>query len=200
MIYDVTLPLSPDLVHWPGDPPIAVEHYTSGAVQLSRWVLGSHAGTHVDAPIHFSRSPRMVEQLDPQVLLGRSTVLHMPNVPIVTAELLRKHDLRGVTRLLLRTRNSLRWEHDLTTFVEEFVAIDEGAARLLVASGVQLVGVDGLSVAPFSANTAVHDILLDAGIIILEGLNLLNVPAGDYQLICAPLKLSAAMGHPPGYF
>lgn len=200
MIYDVTLPLSPELVHWPGDSPVEVQHRQSGAVHLSHWAMGSHAGTHVDAPIHFSRGSRTVEQLDPEVLIGHCTVLHVPDAPIVTADILQSHRLEGVKRLLLRTRNSEHWRDNLTDFDEELVAVDEGAARLLVASGIQLIGVDGLSVAPYRGNPAVHDILLDAGIVILEGLNLGDVPAGDYQLICAPLKLVGSDGAPARVF
>ena len=199
-IYDITLPLSPELVRWPGDPPVGVEHWQSGDVKLSRWTLGSHAGTHVDAPAHFSRGPRTVEQLDPAVLLGRCRVLHIPDVPIVSADELRAFSLDGVERLLLRTRNSLRWPQNLTTFDEAFVALDAEAAALLVAASIKLIGVDGLSVAPYQGHPGVHETLLDAGMVILEGLNLADVPAGDYQLICAPLKLLSSDGAPARVF
>ena len=200
MIYDITLTLSPELVHWPGDAAVEVEHF-SGVVKLSRWAMGSHAGTHVDAPAHFSRGPRTVDQLDPAVLLGRCRVLRVPDdVPLITAKVLQAYDMSGVERLLLRTRNSKRWETEQTTFDEQFVALDDDAARLLVARGIKLVGVDGLSVAPYRTLLLVHETLLDAGIVLLEGVNLSEVPAGDYGLICAPLKLLDGDGAPARVF
>ena len=88
MLYDITLPLSPELVVWPGDPPITVEHLTFDTVQVSRWCLGSHAGTHVDAPRHFSAGPGTVDDFDPAVLIGPCRVLHFPDAPVITADLL----------------------------------------------------------------------------------------------------------------
>jgi arylformamidase len=119
---------------------------------------------------------------------------------MVTAEVLHGHNIAGVDRLLLRTRNSLRWEENSTTFDEEFVALDIDAARLLVAAGITLVGVDGLSVESFRGHSGVHETLLNAGVIILEGLNLAGVRAGDYQLICAPLLLHGSDGAPARVF
>jgi arylformamidase len=177
-----------------------VEHIHSGAVNISRWTLGSHAGTHVDAPVHFSCGAKTVDQLDSAVLLGPCRVLDLLDFDRVTAAILQAHHLAGVDRLLLRTRNSLHWAENATLFDEEFVALDVDAARLLVASGVKLVGVDGLSVESFRGNSGVHETLLNADIIILEGLNLAEVPAGDYQLICAPLLLHGSDGAPARVF
>lgn len=199
-IYDITLPISPELPHWPGDPPVRLERWQSGAVRLSRWTLGSHTGTHVDAPAHFSRGPGTVDQIDPAVLLGRCRVLHVPDVPMISAEVLQAYCLAGVERLLLRTRNSLRWQQHSANFDEQFVALDAEAARLLVSAGIKLIGVDGLSVEGYQGNAGVHETLLDARMVILEGVNLAEVPAGDYELICAPLKLLGSDGAPARVF
>lgn len=199
MIYDITLPLSPELVVWPGDPPIARECFGE-RVKVSRWSLGSHAGTHVDAPLHFSAGPGTVDQMDPAALLGPCRVLNLPDVPLITADLLTNHNLLGVERLLLRTRNSLRWQQDTHTFSTDFVGLDAGAAHVLLALGIKLIGIDGLSIEPYGGNGEVHELLLGAGFIVLEGVNLADVPAGDYQLICAPLRLLGADGAPARVF
>ncbi|HEY3415403.1 MAG TPA: cyclase family protein [Armatimonadota bacterium] len=194
-MYDVTLPLSPALARWPGDP--AIEYTSLGdAITISRWTLGSHAGTHVDAPAHFFRDGASVDTLDPCLLLGPCRVLDIPDAPVITAELLAEYPLAGVERVLLRTRNSRQWEVDPTVFHRDFVGITAEAACLLLASGVKLVGTDGLSIDPYASTGAAHELLLGAGAIIVEGLALAQVPAGDYWLVCAPLRLQGADGAP----
>jgi arylformamidase len=114
--------------------------------------------------------------------------------------LLRGHALTGVTRLLLKTRNSAGWVEDSTLFREDFVGLSLDAAAHLVALGVRLVGVDGLSVAPFRGGDGVHEALLEPRIILVEGLALADVPAGDYDLLCAPMKLAGSDGAPARVF
>jgi len=198
MIYDVSLPLSPALVAWPGDPRIERESF-GDEVKISRWCLGSHAGTHVDAPAHFSLGAT-VDQLDPAALIGPCRVLDLSDVPLVTAKVLEDHDVSDLSRVLLRTDNSRHWDKDSTTFDPNFVGLDETAAWLLLESGVKLLGVDGLSVEPEEGDGRVHELLLHAGVVIVEGLNLSAVPAGDYELICAPLRLEGADGAPARVF
>jgi arylformamidase len=199
MIYDITLPLSPELVAWPGDPQVAVERF-GDEVKISQWTLGSHAGTHVDAPAHFSAGPLTADQLDPEILIGPCRVVDLPDVPNITAEMLEKQHLIGVERLLLRTRNSLRWQRDTASFDPEFVGIDTMAARLLLELGIKLIGIDGLSIEPEANEGQAHELLLGAGVIIVEGLNLAEVPAGEYQLVCAPVKLVGSDGAPARVF
>ncbi len=199
MIYDITLPISPTLAVWPGDPPVA--RVDSGdRVRISRWSMGSHTGTHVDAPCHFSAGPGTVDLMNPAVLLGPCRVLDFPDVARITADDLRRHPLDGIRRVLLKTHNARRWEEDPATFDPEFVALDATAARYLLTVGITLVGVDGLSVEFYGGNGEVHELLLGAGVIVLEGLRLAAVPPGDYQLICAPLKLAGADGAPARVF
>lgn len=200
MLYDVTLPISPDLATWPGDPPVAVERLVFETVHVSRWCLGSHAGTHVDAPLHFSAGPGTVDTLDPHALIGPCRVLHFPDAPLITAELLERCDLTGIERLLLRTRNSERWRESVSVFHEDFIGLDPTAACLLRDRGVTLVGIDWLSIEAPPITGAVHLTLLAAGIIILEGVMLADVPAGDYTLLCAPMKLAGADGAPARVF
>lgn len=194
MIYDVTLPITPGMAVWPGDPLVSCESLGE-QVRVSRWTLGSHSGTHVDAPRHFSLGAS-VDQLNPATLLGACRVLHLPGVPLVTAEVLKPHALAGIERLLLRTDNSRRWAQATSTFFPDFVGLDAGAAQLLRAQGVKLVGCDGFSIEPYDSTGDVHQILLGAGVVVVEMLNLAAVPPGDYQLICAPLLLAGADGAP----
>ncbi|MBT3339214.1 MAG: cyclase family protein [Anaerolineae bacterium] len=201
-IYDISLPISPDLPVWPGDPKIVLEQIVSmdaGAdANVSRLAVGVHVGTHVDAPHHFLNDGRTVENLDLEILTGKAFVLHLDdNVNAITADILDAAPIPPTTlRLLLRTKNSHLWTSNSCNFYPDFVAITPDGAEWLVAHGVQLVGVDYLSVAPFDAPVPTHKIVLAAGMIVIEGCDLSQVPQGEYGLYCLPLKLLGAEGAP----
>ena len=194
MLYDITVPISVDMVRWPGDPPVSAAA-VGEEVRVSRWSLGSHAGTHVDAPAHFSFTDT-VDTLDARALLGPCTVIELPHVSLIGEEHLRDAALQGVKRLLIKTDNSGKFLLNAAEFHENYAALDVSAAHYLHSMGMRLVGIDYLSIEPFAGSGAVHEILLGAGIVILEGVNLAVVPAGEYELICAPLKLQGADGAP----
>ncbi len=201
-IHDISLPVSPSLPVWPGDPAIVLEQISSiesGAeYNLTKLNSSVHIGTHVDAPLHFLRDGRSVDQLPLDVLTGLCYVVQLPDgVDAITAEVLDGIPLaEGTTRILFGTRNSHGWASGETEFQPDFVAITEDGAEWLVARGVQLVGVDYLSVAPYEDTVPTHRVLLQANIIVVEGLNLSQVPRGFYDLYCLPLKLVGVEGAP----
>lgn len=201
-IFDISLTLSPDLPVWPGDPPIKLEQVETmerGAnCNLTHLTASVHCGTHVDAPHHFLNDGRTVEQLPLEVLTGECYVIQLPDgIEAITAEVLEGLSLpKGVTRLLFGTSNSHWWAQRDAAFHENFVAVTADGAHWLVEYGLRLVGIDYLSIAPYTDSTPTHEILLRAGIIVLEGLNLSAVPRGFYELFCLPLKLLAAEGAP----
>lgn len=201
-IYDISLPISPDLPVWPGDSAIVIEEIFSmdkGAdANVSRLEAGVHIGTHVDAPHHFLNDGRTVENLALDILTGPAFVLHVnDDVDSITAEVLDAAPIPPATsRLLLRTKNSRLWTSDSRKFHSDFIAISSDGAEWLVEHGIQLIGVDYLSVAAFDDSVPTHKILLSAGIIVLEGCDLSQVPQGDYDLYCLPLKLVGSDGAP----
>ena len=201
-IYDISLTISLSLPVWPGDPPVKMpltESMQAGAeYNLTRLDISAHTGTHVDAPHHFLNDGRTVESLALDVLTGPCYVVQLPDdVDEISAEVLQRIPLAaGTTRILFGTRNSKLWAQGETRFQEDFVAISEDGAEWLVEHGIKLVGVDYLSVAPYSDSIPTHRVLLQAGIIALEGLNLSQVPRGFYDLYCLPLKLAGADGAP----
>lgn len=199
--YDVSLTISPNLPTWPGDPPIMIERTSKieegGIANVSRMNMGVHTGTHVDAPIHFIQGGSSVEKMLLKVLIGRAFVLDVGDVDLITAAVLEQADLPPRTRrVLLKTRNSRYWAQGLTAFQEDFVGVSADGAQFLVDRGVQLVGVDYLGIAPFNDVIPTHQILLKAGVVILEGLNLAMVEDGRYNLYCLPLKLAGSDGAP----
>lgn len=201
-IYDVSLPISPALPVWPGDPGVVMERLSKmeagDLANVTHISLGVHTGTHVDAPYHFlgGEAPT-VEKLPLKILSGRAYVLHLPEVEQITAGVLRGVEIPPRTRrLLLRTRNSEYWVNQTPDFQSDYVAISADGAQYLVDRGIKLVGVDYLSVAPFQDSVPTHTILLKAGVVIVEGLNLAHVSQGRYTLHCLPLKLVGSDGAP----
>jgi arylformamidase len=201
-IYDISLTISPTLPIWPGDPVLKIEKFESmdkGAHNnVSRISAGVHLGTHVDAPYHFINDGRTVEQLSLDVLTGPCYVVQLPDgVEAVTAEVLERTEINSeMKRVLFGTRNSHLWARGEAEFQTDFVAITEDGAEWLVERGVQLVGVDYLSVAPYGDSVPTHTVLLEAGVVVVEGLNLSNVMRGFYDLYCLPLKIAGCDGAP----
>ena len=201
-IYDISLPISSDMIVWPSDPSVTLERVTSmdeGAhANVSRLACGVHTGTHVDAPHHFLNDHRTIEGLSLDVLTGPALVVRLPDeVNVVTGAVLEKAGIpAGTERLLLRTRNSEYWKNGDRQFHPDFVGIDEDGANWLVGHGVKLIGIDYLSVSPYKHSVPPHQALLKPGIVIVEGVDLSAVPPGAFDLYCLPLKLVGSDGAP----
>jgi arylformamidase len=197
-IYDVTLPVSPAMPVWPGDPPVTlkmVKRIEDGAKDnLSHLASSVHIGTHVDAPLHFIAGGGDIPSLSLDALIGPATVVALPDADAITAgDLARLNLPRPVKRLLFKTRNSAL---PTTEFAKDFVALTLDAAQWIVERGMWLVGVDYMSVERFGGDGSVHRALLGAGVVAVEGLDLRDVPPGDYILTCLPMKLAGSEGAP----
>lgn len=201
-IIDISLPISPEMTVWPGNPPIVLDQFQSmgkGAhVNETRISCSVHCLTHVDAPHHFLNDSRTVESLPLDVLIGPVQVVALPDeISLVTASVLGTASiLPGTKRILMKTRNSYLWSAGDRKFHEDFVAITPDGAEWLVDHEILLVGVDYLSVAQYKQGGPTHRILLSAGIIIVEGLDLSAVEPGSYDLVCLPLKILGSDGAP----
>jgi arylformamidase len=199
--YDITLTISPEMIVWPGDPPVNVKRISSidsgDNANVSQISMSCHTGTHVDAPDHFLNNGKTVENLSLDLLVGRAYVLHLPDVSLITASVLMDADIPPRTRrLLFKTRNSDFWAKGNKEFQTDFVGLSVDAAELLVDRNVKVVGIDYLSIAPYKQGKPVHTILLDAGVVVIEGLDLSRVSQGRYTLHCLPLKLGGVDGAP----
>jgi arylformamidase len=200
-VYDISVAISPDLPTWPGDPAVEVDRVekleSGGNSNITRLAFSAHTGTHVDAPFHYLPDGKTVETLSIKTLTGRAYVLDLPDADLITAEVLEAAGIPPRTRrVLFKTRNSKLWARKQKTFHRDYVSISADGAQYLVDKGVRLVGIDYLSVAPFRASRPTHEILLRAGIIIVEGLDLSEVEQGRYTLYCLPLKVEKADGAP----
>jgi arylformamidase len=197
-LLDISLPITAGMITWPGDPCPTLEPTATlehDGVQVSRLVLGTHTGTHLDVPRHFIAGGRTIDQLDLRSLIGPCCVIEMTPDVHVTAKQLRRFDLLPGIRLLLKTANSRR--PPKPAFQPDFVALDPSAADYLCGLGAQLVGIDGPSVDAWTATDfPCHKRLLAAEILILENLVLHHVEPGGYGLIAIPLNLVGADGCP----
>jgi arylformamidase len=193
-VYDISLPLYPGIPVWPGDPPVSVDSIKSIAggdsSNVSLLHIGSHSATHVDAPRHFIDKAPGIDGINPETLMGPARVFQLPDVGSIDRQTLEGLNLENVSRLLLGTRNSALLKKEPLN-LEDYVYITEDAAVYLVAAGIKLLGIDYLSIEEYKneGHHPVHRILLGAGIAVLEGIDLTNIAAGDYELICLPLNL-----------
>jgi arylformamidase len=158
--------------------------------------MGTHTGTHVDAPGHFSGGASLLEQMPLDALVGPARVLGITAEREISVGELAAYDIAEGERVLLRTRNSaVLWSLD--EFCPDYVYLSTDAARYLAGRRPACVGVDYLSVGGFQANgTEVHTALLGAGILLIEGLDLSAAEPGDYELLCLPLSIKGAEAAP----
>ena len=201
-LFDLTLPIGPDMVTWPGAASVRVDPLEriarGGAANVSELRFGSHTGTHIDPPYHFVEGGATVDQLPLESLMGRAWVCDMRGKVQIDVAELRDAIPADTARLLLKTDNSALWHSGAHDFVEDFVVLTPAAARWIAARGdVRLLGMDYLSVEPpDSPGNPVHHALLEAGVAIVEGLDLSALEGGWYNLWCLPLKVAGGDGAP----
>ena len=197
-IYDVSFPISEKTPVYAGDPDVKIEVASSFAkgdhANVTGLCLGAHTATHVDAPNHFIDGTRRVDELELDKLIGRARVVRVDE-SVEAIEPAHLGDLEGVERILFKTRNSAFWNTPETGFRTDFTYLSPAAARVLAERGIKLVGIDYLSVERFGSDDfATHITLLEREVVIVEGLDLRAVEAGDYELICLPLKIVSETG------
>ena len=199
-VIDISVPVRPGMIVFEGDPPVRRELAQSlakgGICNVSRLDCGVHTGTHIDAPVHFIEGAAGIEATPLDALIGDCVVVDATAaVRHIDGDALAGLAIpAGAQRVLFKTPNSRLWERD--AFSREFIGLTEDAARALVSRGARLVGIDYLSIAPYGEPAPTHVALLDAGVVILEGLDLRDVTPGRYRLVCLPVLLEGSDGAP----
>lgn len=196
---DISTPLRGDMLVWPGDDPVRIEQTQfldrGDLYNLTFLAMSAHTGTHIDAPRHFLHAGAAIESMPLDVMIGVARVIDVDDPEAVRA----RHvpgDLRHGERVLFRTRNSTEYLAE-RRFVEPFIYVARDAAQALADARVALVGIDYLSVGGFHTDLVeTHQILLGAGIWIVEGIVLTHVQPGEYDLACLPLLIPGADGAP----
>jgi arylformamidase len=198
-LLDVSVPLVAGMPAYPGNPEFELQPVTrlaeGGSSNVSRLVMGTHTGTHVDAPKHFFDDGGGVDALALDLLLGRVRVVEIPKRGGIGSEELVAAGLREDLRVMFKTPNSALWNDP--GFHPEYTYLTEDGAQYLVGQGVKVVGVDYLSVEQFKkAGAPAHRTLLASGVLIIEGLNLSDAEPGMYEMYCLPLRVAGGDGAP----
>jgi len=193
-LVDISLPIRSAMTVYRGNPPVRIRPAMTlrkDHVNLSELCLGSHTGTHVDAPSHFINGAKGIDRVDLGRFIGPAWVADLRRVRggIRAVDLSRARIPRGTRRILLRTSNSRLW-HPARPFRTDFVYLAADGADWMVERAVELVGIDYLSIEGFGVPGApTHHRLLGAGIPILEGLDLFTVRPGWWQMAALPLRI-----------
>ncbi len=196
---DISVTLHNDLVSWPNNQPVKITRdkcLDDYHCNLSSMSLGTHSGTHMDAPLHFIDGARGLETIPPEATIGEARVIEINNPEVITADELSNHDLQPGQRILFKTKNSERdWPNQ--PFMNDAVYVGTDAGKLLAEKSIRTVGIDYLSVGGYEKNgPEVHRVLLEAEIWVIEGLFLKDVSPGRYELVCLPLKVVDSDGAP----
>ncbi len=198
-IIDISLPLDNNTPVYPGNVPLIVNvHHAmpEHSTRLSTITLGSHTGTHIDAPSHALLGGVTLDKILLSSFVGSCRVLDFSKYEgmSVTTAMLQSKNIKKGERILLKTRNSIR---GFKEFYDDFVYLDADAADYVASTGVALVGIDSLSIKERgSSDQRAHTSLLSKNIPIVEGLDLSKVSEGEYELICLPLNFIGIDGAP----
>jgi arylformamidase len=200
---DVSATLDPAMTPvYEGNAPLSFEFMLDmrkgDGVTLSKYSLGAHSGTHIDAPQHFIRDGAPVDKVPLDPLIGPARVIDIPDsIQAINAAELNRHAWKGAERLIFRTRSSVRGWMSSPTFHHDFAYVAPDAAQLIADAGVKLVGIDYISIEQFGGPAPLtHRILLGKGIPIIEGFALETIAPGDYDLIVLPIKVAGHEGAP----
>jgi arylformamidase len=207
-VHDVTLTLRPDMPTWPNEPGPRIEPHKriarGDSSNVSLVTFGDHTGTHVDPPVHFIDGGNTIEHLPVDALVGSCQVAAYDEDEHISGTWLDQAAIGpGTKRILFKTRNSQHWVDPAGPLDKDFIALDETAAHWLVRRGITLVGIDYLSIEPFGSGKIghpVHVALLRAAVVIVEGLDLRAIEPGQYEIVCAPLKILGGTGSPARVF
>ena len=197
---DITIPIRNEMVHWPGDMPVRLEQTQflerGDPYNLSTLAIGVHTGTHIDAPSHYLVGEKAIDAMPPDATIGPARVIEIDDPVSIKVRDLHGRGIRRGELLLFKTRNSERQQGN-DRFIKDYVYIGPEAARWLAGRKVRTIGIDYLSVGGYETDQAEpHEILLGAGIWLIEGLDLSAVAEGRYDLVCLPLRLVGAEGAP----
>ena len=201
-LIDISLPLHQHQPIWPDSSGFSLQWTQridqGDPVNNSQASIDVHFGTHIDVPFHFIDNGGLtVEEIPLDVFVGPCSVIHLPHLKEVTAdELSRVERSINNKRLLIRTDNSMLWSTGVSEFRADYTAISPDAAKWITEQGIRLVGIDYLSIGDMKNGEVVHRILLESGIVVLEGLNLSHVAPDDYELLCLPINIVGAEGAP----
>jgi len=197
-IHDISTLTNPEIPIWPNTPGFKIwkslDQELGDEVTSSTIEMDVHCGTHIDAPLHFIKGAESATQIDLTKCIGNASVVDFRGINRITEDLLEKRVPSQTDRLLLKTNNSSLFPR--SKFNAEFSALTEGGASWVADKKMKLIGIDYLSIQLFDGTADTHLVLMKAGVVILESLNLAQIDEGEYELICLPLLLEGSEAAP----
>jgi arylformamidase len=201
-IIDISIEISENMVLWEGDAGVKARRVMSlakgDAYNLTRFYMSVHQGTHIDAPLHFLEDGSSTDCFPLDAMVGPVQVVQVDeSIDLITKTVLEQCTIHtDCKRILFKTKNSIYWKSGDQNFHRNYCGITSDGARYLAELGMQLVGLDYLSISPLVDLEEPHRILMRKRVVILETLNLSEVEPGRYTLYCLPLKLVGTEGSP----
>lgn len=199
---DISFPFYEGMAIYPGNPPyqrVVVQNVLRGdSATVSQIVMGTHTGTHIDAPLHVFENGKSVDQIPLERMNGRARLLDLRGLNEISLERLQAETPCKDDIILMKTDNTGRFQG--TQVLSDYVTLTYDAAEYLGEIGVKMVGIDYMTIERPRGKRidgkSIHRILLGADIVIMEGLDFRRVGAGVYALFCCPLCLKGADGAP----
>ncbi|KKQ11395.1 MAG: cyclase family protein [Candidatus Babeliales bacterium] len=189
-VIDISWPINQNTVEYRNKGELnlkAVKNIQSDDVHQTHVSLDMHTGTHIDAPMHFSKDGNTVDSISFDHLISDCKVFDLTHVEEkISASDLQKLDIQENDIVLFKTKNSFFSAQG--KFEPNFVYLDKTAAQYLVSKKIKTVGIDYLGVERAQPDHETHKIFFNANITIIEGLRLGDVNPGKYFLICLPVK------------
>ena len=200
-IIDITHAITPTLPLWPESPGALVtrllDMQEGAEANVSQISIEAHTGTHIDAPLHFVATGKTTLEIPLNKLIGPCQVVHIQGEKSITADILENLSIpKDCKKLLLKTDNQALWASNSSKFDKDFCALSADGAQWVVDRGIELIGIDYLSIQRFHDSIKTHQVLLQNEVVILETLKLDEVSEGNYRLYCLPLKLEGLEGVP----
>ncbi len=200
-LIDISVPLHAGLPVWPGSSGVRISREMNIAggdiANVSRMDIDVHAGTHIDAPLHFLDGADTTDDIDLHKFIGPCYVADFRGLQRITAADLERAGIpEGTQRLLLKTDNSDFWKDFAQPFRSDFCALTLDGAHWVVDRGMVLVGIDCHSIQMYNDPYDTHVVLLERKVVIMESLNLRDADPGAYELLCLPLRVRGLEGVP----
>ncbi len=200
-IYDITVLLGEESITYPGDPVFLRELVTTlkdqGDCELSRLSMSSHSGTHMDAPSHFIQGGKSIDRYGPEDFMFSAVILETKDDRIIHPKEMKNIRIDPGDALLFKTENSRSGRCKSGAFSQDYVYLSEEAADLCIEKGVGLIGIDYITIDRYNdATFAIHHKILGNNILILEGIDLSEVPPGRFTLFCPALKIKNGEASP----
>lgn len=201
-LIDISYPYWDGMAIYLGNPSFSIQKISeieSGdACRISQISMGTHTGTHIDAPAHFIKDGKTIDQIPLEDINGPAILIEAMGRTIIDVEFIKNQDLNNCSIVLFKTDNTKRYAG--RNIIDSYTTLTYDAAEYLAGKKIKLIGIDYMTIErPRSmreVGKSIHRILLENGVCILEALKLEDVEEGVYQLHCYPLNLLGADGSP----